>query len=103
MAMHVLRQVMQMVMVRHRVEDVEQDVCLPPMKHEVVYMDLSEYALQSYNALQAGIVINAVDSERRDQVPKEDFELLQSALAHAAAAASDKLWRAMQRHEDVPF
>jgi hypothetical protein len=47
---------------------VEKDIVLPPMKHHIVYMDLNEYALKSYNALQAGIAINAIDSERTDQV-----------------------------------
>ncbi|KAL4067811.1 P-loop containing nucleoside triphosphate hydrolase protein [Scleroderma citrinum] len=158
MAINILSQVMQMVMVRHRVEDVEKYVSLPPMRHEIVYMDLSEFALKSYNAMQAGIVINAVDSERQGQdylfhpsnvkqlqgamdnmsqgmfwsasdilynvdqiceeaesfraralerqIPREDFDLLESALNHAnarATAAKDYLWRAMQHYVDVPF
>ncbi|KAI6045621.1 hypothetical protein EDC04DRAFT_2634069 [Pisolithus marmoratus] len=154
-AIDILNQVMHMVMIRHRVQDLEKDVVLPPMKHEIVYMDLSEYALKSYNAMQAGIVINAIDSERQDQdylfhpsrakelqntidnlsqgmfwsasnilynvdqicqeaqsfraralqrqIPKEEYELLERALSHAGAAANDILWRAIQKHEDVPF
>ncbi|KAH7921384.1 hypothetical protein BV22DRAFT_1038738 [Leucogyrophana mollusca] len=66
-AVKVLGQVMEMVMVRHRIEDVEQDVKLEPMTHKIVYMDLDEFALKSYNAMQAGIAINAIDSQRRDQ------------------------------------
>ncbi|KAI6150586.1 hypothetical protein BKA82DRAFT_4388616 [Pisolithus tinctorius] len=154
-ATDILSQVMHMVMVRHRVQDLEKDVVLPPMKHEFVYMDLSEYALKSFNAMQAAVAINAIDSERQgpdyifhpsktrelqiamdnlsqgmfwsasnilynvDQIcqeaqsfrtralqrriPKEEYELLEGALTHAAAAASDTLWRAIQKHEDVPF
>jgi hypothetical protein len=53
------------------------------------------------------------------QAPPEDLDLLEQALGHAyvfsphvvatdqalcrAVAAGDKLWRAMQRYEDVPF
>ncbi|KAI6028583.1 SNF2 family N-terminal domain-containing protein [Pisolithus orientalis] len=133
-ATDILSQVMHMVMIRHRVQDLEKDVVLPPMKHEFVYMDLSEYALKSFNAMQAAVAINAIDSERQvrgmfwsasnilynvDQIcqeaqsfrtralqrriPKEEYELLEGALTHAAAAASDTLWRAIQKHEDVPF
>ncbi|KAF9246232.1 P-loop containing nucleoside triphosphate hydrolase protein [Melanogaster broomeanus] len=154
-AIDVLSQVMQMVMVRHRIGDVEKDIVLPSMKHDIIYMDLNEYALKSYNAMQASIVVNAIDSERKDldyifhprrakelqnaidnlsqslfwsasnilynvdqicreadafvaraikhQMPQEDLDLLQEALRHAAVAAGDKLWRAMQHHEDVPF
>ena len=85
MAINLLSQVMKMVMVRHRsvlknsmsawinatecrVTDIEKHVVLPPMTHEIVYMDLSEFALKSYNAMQAGVMINAVDSEREGQV-----------------------------------
>ncbi|KAF9227568.1 hypothetical protein BS17DRAFT_693859 [Gyrodon lividus] len=154
-AIDVLTQVMQMVMVRHRIEDVEKDIVLPPMQHHTVYMDLNEYSLKSYNALQAGIAINAIDSERTGpdylfhpsrakelqrtienllqglfwsasdtlynvdqicveadkfrahaigrQTSPEDLGLLEQALRHAAVAAGDELWRAMQNHADVPF
>ncbi|KAF8559866.1 hypothetical protein OG21DRAFT_1402064 [Imleria badia] len=63
-AINVLSQVMQMLMVRHRIEDVEDDVLLPPMRHVIIYMDLDSYALKSYNAMQAALAINAIDSER---------------------------------------
>ena len=47
-----------------RIEDVEIDVLIPPMKHDTVYMDLDHYAVKSYNAMQAALAINAIDSER---------------------------------------
>lgn len=51
-----------------RINDVERDVDLPAMKHETVLLDLSACAVKSYNAMQALIAINAVDSQRSDQV-----------------------------------
>ncbi|KAG6376419.1 hypothetical protein JVT61DRAFT_2406 [Boletus reticuloceps] len=67
-AIDVLTQIMQMVMVRHRIEDVENDVLLPPMRHDIIRMDLDGYALKSYNAMQAALAINAIDSEREGTV-----------------------------------
>lgn len=41
------------------------------MKHDIVYMDLDYYALKSYNAMQASLAINAVDSEREGPVGRQ--------------------------------
>lgn len=59
----------------------ENDVLLPPMKHNIVYMDLDYYALKSYNAMQASLAVNAIDSEREGPVGRRR-SVLCSAVAH---------------------
>ncbi|THV03958.1 hypothetical protein K435DRAFT_714928 [Dendrothele bispora CBS 962.96] len=66
-AIRMLVQLMQAVMIRHKINDVEKEIVLPRLEHERIYLDLSTFAAMSYNALQAAIAINAVDSERRDE------------------------------------
>ena len=54
--------------VNYRIEDIEKEVVLPAINQEIVLMDLDPYAVLSYNAMQAIVAINAIDSERRDEV-----------------------------------
>jgi hypothetical protein len=43
------------------------------MRHTSIYMNLNAYAAKSYNAMQAGIAVNAIDSERKDLVRVESY------------------------------
>ena len=67
-SVRVLEQVMNANMVRHRISDIERHVKLPPCSEEVVLLDLSEHSQLMYNVLLSAVAVNAVDSERVDQV-----------------------------------
>ncbi|KAG1805104.1 1,3-beta-glucan synthase component-domain-containing protein [Suillus plorans] len=52
------------VMVHHRIEEIEEEA---PMRHTLISMDLDTYVAKSYNAMQASVSINTIDSECEDQ------------------------------------
>lgn len=52
----------------HRIDEIESDIVLPPLRELTVLLDLDKYALMSFNLLQALVAVNAVDSERTDMV-----------------------------------
>ncbi|KAG1728635.1 SNF2 family N-terminal domain-containing protein, partial [Suillus paluster] len=108
-AIKVLSQVMEMVMVRHRIEDVEEEVVLPPMRHTPIYMDLDAYAAKSYNAMQASIAVNAIDSEREGQdyiFHPRNAKNLQNAMDNLSQgmfwSASDILYNVDQIRYSAP-
>jgi hypothetical protein len=47
---------------------VERDVVLPALKQEIVWLDLDDLSMKSYNAMQAIVAINAIDTQRVDVV-----------------------------------
>ncbi|KAJ3846868.1 hypothetical protein EV368DRAFT_52122 [Lentinula lateritia] len=62
-----LVQIMGEMMIRHQISDVEKEITLPKLTQESVLLDLDPLMTISYNALQAGIALNAIDSERKDR------------------------------------
>ena len=51
-----------------RIEDVERDVVLPPLKQDIIWLDLGDFSRKSYNAMQAIVAVNAIDTQRVDVV-----------------------------------
>ncbi|KAF4608242.1 hypothetical protein EYR40_000586 [Pleurotus pulmonarius] len=66
-AIQVLNQLMTSFMVRHRISDIETEITLPSLRTENIMLDLEPIAAKSYNAMQASIAVNAIDSQRTDQ------------------------------------
>jgi hypothetical protein len=64
--MHCLRSTLEGMIIRHRPEDVEKDVVLPPLNQSIVYLDGSIQDKMSLNMFSMMIVSNAVTSERKD-------------------------------------
>lgn len=51
-----------------RIDDIEDEITLPPLVQETVLLDLEPTAAKTYNLLQALVAVNAVDSERTGAV-----------------------------------
>ena len=62
-----LRNLLNSVFIRHRIEDVEADVQLPPLYNRVVYLEPSWQDKLSQNAFIIQLISNAVTSERVDE------------------------------------
>ncbi|KIP07791.1 hypothetical protein PHLGIDRAFT_35256, partial [Phlebiopsis gigantea 11061_1 CR5-6] len=54
-SVQVLRQVMESVMLRHKVDDVEKEIILPVLTYETILLDQDPYAVKDYNCMQAAV------------------------------------------------
>lgn len=62
-----LRTLLQSLVVRHRIEDIEADIQLPPLHNRVVYLQPSWHDKLSINMFILVLTVNAVTSERTDE------------------------------------
>lgn len=62
-----LRTILQSLIVRHRIEDIDSDLCLPPLYNTAVYLEPSYYDKISMNLFRMVLASNAVTSERVDE------------------------------------
>ena len=62
-----LRVLLQSLIVRHRIEDIEVDLKLPPLYNKVVYLEPSYYDKLSINLFVLALISNAITSERVDE------------------------------------
>ena len=62
-----LQQLLQSLVVRHRIEDIEADLELPPLYNRVVHLRPSWYDKVSINLFALALVANFVTSERTDE------------------------------------
>ncbi|RPB05517.1 hypothetical protein L873DRAFT_1785692 [Choiromyces venosus 120613-1] len=62
-----VRSILQRIMIRHSLKDVEKDVSLPPLYHTPVYLEPGFFERLSMNLFLGGIATNAVTSERVDK------------------------------------
>ena len=81
-----LRPLLQSLMVRHRIEELDIDVPLPRLQNRTVYLDPSYYDKLSLNLFMLVLAVNAVTSERTDEdymfhrKNRKELELLVSNL-----------------------
>ncbi|MCJ1274793.1 hypothetical protein MMC21_002591 [Puttea exsequens] len=64
---HSLRKLLESLVVRHQIEDVEADISLPPLHNRVVYLQPSFHDKLSINLFILNLTANALTSERVDE------------------------------------
>lgn len=62
-----LQTLLQSLVVRHRIEDIEADLTLPPLYNRVVYLEPSWFDKLSINLFSLALIVNFVTSERTDE------------------------------------
>ncbi|KAL8855128.1 MAG: hypothetical protein Q9221_000034 [Calogaya cf. arnoldii] len=62
-----LASVLESLVVRHRIEDIEKDIKLPPLHNRTVYLQPTWHDKLSLNLFILNLAVNAVTSERVDQ------------------------------------
>ena len=62
-----LASVLESLVVRHRIEDIEKDIKLPPLHNRTVYLEPAWHDKLSLNLFILNLAVNAVTSERVDQ------------------------------------
>lgn len=62
-----LRALLESIVVRHTINDIEIDLALPPLSNKVAYLEPSFYDKLSINLFNTVLVSNAVTSERTDE------------------------------------
>jgi len=64
---HSLRSTLESLVIRHRIEDIEKDLQLPPLHNRIIDLEPSYYDKLSINLFILVLTSNAVTSERTDQ------------------------------------
>lgn len=62
-----LKRILESLVVRHGIDDIEQDVQLPPLYNRRVYLQPSWHDKLSINLFILNLIVNAVTSERKDE------------------------------------
>lgn len=62
-----LRPLLQSLMVRHRIKDIDTDITLPPLHNKTVYLEPTYYDKLTINLFILVLTANAITSERTDE------------------------------------
>ena len=62
-----LRPLLQSIMIRHKIQDIDTDISLPPLHNRTVYLEPSHYDRLTLNLFTLVLTANAITSERVDE------------------------------------